>query len=127
MTIYKNYLIKIINSFIYELLDYNMEDLEDFLDFMDIAEDAHRKIPKRYIRDYPNPFEFFYETEFKKRFKFSKEVIMYYILPIIEGNLTKDNNRGLPVPPVLQLLMALRFYATGNYQVNKISIKTNIN
>ncbi|XP_024874263.1 putative nuclease HARBI1 [Temnothorax curvispinosus] len=93
-----------------------MEDLDDFLEFMDMAEVAHTKIPKRYIRDHSNPFEFLYEEAFKKRFKFSKEAIMYYILPIIEGNLAKDSNRGLPVPPVLQLLMALRFYATGNYQ-----------
>lgn len=52
---------------------------------------------------------------------------MYYILPIIEDNLAKTSNRDLPVLPVLQLLMALRFYATGNYQVNKIITKTSTN
>lgn len=52
---------------------------------------------------------------------------MYYILPIIEDSLVKNSNRGIPVPPVLQLLMVLRFYATGNYQVQKIIIKTRSN
>lgn len=105
-----------------------MEDFENFLECMELidTEDAYIKLPKRYIQDYSNPFEFFYEKAFKKRFKFSKEAIMYYILPIIEDNLAKNSNRGLPVSPILQLLMALRFYATGNYQVNKIIIKTSI-
>lgn len=80
-----------------------MEDLEDFLECMDMidTEDAYIKLPKRYIQDYSNPFEFFYEKAFKKRFKFSKEAIMYYILPIIEDNLAKNSNRGLPVSPIL--------------------------
>lgn len=104
-----------------------MEDLDDFLEFMDMAEVAHITIPKLYIRDHSNPFEIYYEEAFKNRFRFSKDAIMHYILLIIDDNLAKDSNRGLPVPPVLQLLMALRFYATGNYQVNKINTKTSIN
>jgi len=47
--------------------------------------------------------------------------VLLGILPIIEDKLAKNSNRGLPVPPVMQLLMALRFYATGNYQVNTIN------
>lgn len=31
-----------------------MEDLDDFLEFMDMAEVANIRIPKRYIRDYSN-------------------------------------------------------------------------
>lgn len=32
-------------------------------------------------------------------------------------DLQKPDKRGLPIPPILQLLICLRFYATGNYQV----------
>jgi len=56
-----------------------MEDLDNFLEFMNIAEAAHIKIPKRYIRDHSNPFEFFYEEAFKKHFKFTKENYVLYI------------------------------------------------
>jgi len=28
-----------------------------------------------------------------------------------------NNNRGLPIPPILQLLTTLRFYASSNFQV----------
>ncbi|XP_015182539.1 PREDICTED: putative nuclease HARBI1 isoform X2 [Polistes dominula] len=42
---------------------------------------------------------------------------MFRILPLIEPNLSKINNRGLPIPPVFQLLICLRFYATASFQL----------
>lgn len=93
-----------------------MDELEDFLDFLDRAEERNVRI--RYIRDFANPFEFYSATQFRKRYRFTKEEVMFYILPIIESDLQKPNNRGLPVSPILQLIMALRFYATGSYQVS---------
>lgn len=47
---------------------------------------------------------------------------MFGILPLIEEGLVKINNRGLPISPALQLLIALRFYATGSFQVRKEDI-----
>lgn len=78
------------------------------------------RIPKRYLRDRSNPFQHFYEEDFRARFRFTKEHVMHYLLPIIQEDLQKANNRGLPVSPVIQLLMALRFYASASYQVNII-------
>jgi len=100
------------------------------MDLQDIVEDLEEKeilmhvlrAPKRYIRDGHNPFEFYNEVEFKRRFRFSKEAVMYGLLPKIEEDLTKVNNRGLPIAPVLQLLVCLRFYATASFQVRKIKI-----
>lgn len=34
---------------------------------------------------------------------------------LIEDRLTKVNNRGLPVLPIQQLMVTLRFYATGSF------------
>lgn len=48
---------------------------------------------------------------------------MYGILPLIEEGLAKINNRGLPISPVIQLLVSLRFYATGSFQVKKKNIQ----
>ncbi|KYN19485.1 hypothetical protein ALC57_08178 [Trachymyrmex cornetzi] len=75
------------------------------------------RAPKRYLRDYQNPFEFYSEWEFKRRFRFSKNSIMFGILPLVEEGLAKINNRGLPISPVLQLLICLRFYSTASFQV----------
>ncbi|KYN05317.1 hypothetical protein ALC62_03753 [Cyphomyrmex costatus] len=72
---------------------------------------------KKYIRDGQNPFEFFNEREFKKRFRFSKNSVMFGILPLIEEGFAKIYNRGLPISPVIQLLICLRFYATASFQV----------
>ncbi|XP_069705672.1 putative nuclease HARBI1 [Periplaneta americana] len=74
------------------------------------------RAPKRYLRNVMNPFQFYNDIEFKRRFRFHKRTVLDLILPKIERTLAKPNQRGLPVPPVLQLLICLRFYATGSFQ-----------
>jgi hypothetical protein len=96
-------------------------DLDLDLDFEDIDEiDENIEViraPKRYIRDGNNLLEFYNDLEFKKRFRFSKQSVLYGILPKIEINLIKVNNRGLPISPIMQLLICLRFYASASFQV----------
>lgn len=82
-------------------------------------------IPRRYLRDQMNPFEYFNEEQFKKRYRFSKDVVGVYLLPKVILNLEKPTKRGLPISPQLQLLIALRFYATGCFQVNYSFYKQN--
>jgi len=96
------------------------------INFINEEEELRVHIPKRYIRDGQNPFEFYNERDFKKRFRFSKNSVMFGILPLIENALTKENNRGLPISPVIQLLICLRFYSTASFQVsNKIVLYFN--
>lgn len=111
-------------------------DLENCIEVQDInrisseeeEEEEIVRIGKRYIRDGQNPFEFYNEQEFKRRFRFSKHSVMFGILPLIEDRLTKANNRGLPITPVLQLLICLRFYSTASFQVsNKIVLFFKLN
>lgn len=83
------------------------------------VEDMLIRVPKRYFRDYQNPFEVYSEWEFKRRFRFSKNSVMFGILPLVEEGLAKINNRGLPISPVIQLLICLRFYSTASFQVCK--------
>lgn len=80
-------------------------------------ENVAMRYPKRYVRDGQNPLNIWNDTEFKRRFRFSKESVMFVILPLIEEGLAKINNRGLPISPALQLLITLRFYATASFQV----------
>lgn len=53
-------------------------------------------------------------------FRFCKEEVVHdNLMPLVFGpeeNQANDNSRGLPVLPMIQLLIALRFYATGSYQ-----------
>lgn len=89
----------------------DIEELEDFVDFVLL------RAPKRYIRDATNPFEFLNEYEFKRRYRFTKNIVRNVLLPLVLNDLDKANQRGLPINPLFQLLVALRFYATGNFQV----------
>lgn len=94
-------------------------DLQDINFSSDDEEEVlQMRAVKRYIRDGQNPFEFYNEWEFKRRFRFTKESVMFRILPLIEEGLAKNNNRGLPISPVLQLLICLRFYSTASFQVS---------
>lgn len=57
----------------------------------------------RYIRDMENPFEFYSEIQFKKRFRFRKEVVRDILLPMVHVR-EPMTNRGLPVPTLIGLL-----------------------
>lgn len=70
-------------------------DLDDY--------DLIIRIPKRYIRDVQDPFDFYSDIEFKQRYRFDKDSVKFGILSVIEQNLTKVNKRGLPIPPIFQL------------------------
>jgi len=65
----------------------NLQDIEEIEEINDDVL-AIRAV-KRYIRDGQNSFEFYsnLEVEFKKHFRFSKNSVMYEILPKIENNL----------------------------------------
>lgn len=89
---------------------YDMDEEEE--------EGLQLRAPKQYIRDGQNPFEFYNDWEFKRRFRFSKASVMFGILPLIEEGLAKINNRGLPISPVMQLLICLRFYSSASFQVS---------
>ncbi|CAK1597402.1 unnamed protein product [Parnassius mnemosyne] len=72
-----------------------------------------RRMPKFYVRNEynQNPFKLYDEN------RFTKLTVLKVILPLIIANLKHLDNRGLPISPKLQLLIALRFYATGCFQM----------
>lgn len=63
-----------------------------------------------------NPMEVYHETQFKMRFRFSKDVVRNILLPMVQIP-EPITNRGLPVPILTGLLLTLRFYASGSFQV----------
>ncbi|KAK5645964.1 hypothetical protein RI129_004428 [Pyrocoelia pectoralis] len=69
----------------------------------------------RFIRDRNNPFENLDDHHFKLRFRFSKETVMelmHIIGPVIEP----ATKRNKAITALNQLLITLRFYATGSFQ-----------
>lgn len=105
-------------------------DLEEILNFFrevdTISADLSREILPRmprfskcYIRNRINPFIYYSDQEFKQRYRFSKNTVNQIILPEI-FDLESLSNRGLPISIDTQLLIALRFYATGSFQVSTL-------
>lgn len=92
---------------------------EDYLDFLQRVEnDEHNHRPRRYLRDAQNPCEYFSDGEFVKRFRFTKQTVMGTIVPLVAGD--NGDRRGLPVPPVLKVVIALRFYGSNSFQVSAV-------
>ncbi|KAH7946835.1 hypothetical protein HPB52_004960 [Rhipicephalus sanguineus] len=90
-------------------------NLADFADFAERVEAVSQDEAYRYgpslrpvLRDRQNPIEAYNDTEFLCRYRFSKQaaIRLMEMLPLHP----RDSERGHPVPPLLQLLIALRFY-----------------
>ncbi|CAK1589292.1 unnamed protein product [Parnassius mnemosyne] len=97
-------------------MDYSSED--DFDNYIQERINVQRRISTRkVIRDFQNPFDYYSANEFKSRYRFSKDIVLNILLPLINADLLKVTSRGLPVPPIYQLLVALRFYSSGSFQI----------
>lgn len=74
-------------------------------------------VPRRRIyKPRRNPMIEYDEEQFKMRFRFSKTTILNFVetFNINEPEISKASN--FPICPVTQLLITLRFYATGSFQ-----------
>ena len=95
-------------------------DFDEFLERLEETDHARgggRRIPKRYLRDAEDPLTFYEEEDFRRRFRFRKVTVVDVLLPLVQVQLAAMDYRGLSILPMLQLLLALRFYATASYQV----------
>ena len=81
---------------------------------MSLGQVANPK-PARLLKDADNPLETLDDFDFASRFRLSKLMVLE-LLNVM--NLTDaSNQRGLPVPSLISLLICLRFYATGSFQL----------
>lgn len=109
-------------AFFNELPEYDDDD--DFVEFaieadellFDGAENAREAVPARTrtLRDRGNPMEAYDDTEFAVRYRFAKTTVVHLLSMLSLA--PKPNDRGLPLPPMLQLLVALRFYGAATFQ-----------
>ncbi|KAJ8877003.1 hypothetical protein PR048_021455 [Dryococelus australis] len=119
----------------------NFFDFVDFLDYVDEQYDDEWEsetedyslyetvealqsskimIPRRIMRDATNPLESFSDEQFRRTFRFSKDTVVGEVFPLLNLQ-NPENERGLPVPPALQLLTALKFYGACGFQVSASS------
>nr|XP_008196223.1 PREDICTED: putative nuclease HARBI1 isoform X1 [Tribolium castaneum]XP_015837582.1 PREDICTED: putative nuclease HARBI1 isoform X1 [Tribolium castaneum]XP_015837583.1 PREDICTED: putative nuclease HARBI1 isoform X1 [Tribolium castaneum] len=68
----------------------------------------------RFIRDRENSFEILDEHAFKKRFRLNKATVMH-LVDIIGDRVALKTQRNKSLSAQTQMLIALRFYATGGF------------
>ncbi|XP_040354835.1 putative nuclease HARBI1 [Ixodes scapularis] len=72
-------------------------------------------VPRRNLSDRLNPMELYSDRQFLARYRFTKTTVRE-LLTLLPLQQTGDN-RGLPLTPLLQLLVTLRFYGAGTFQM----------
>ncbi|XP_064485838.1 putative nuclease HARBI1 [Ornithodoros turicata] len=91
-------------------MEYFDEDLEDLHLSFQVQ-------PSRYYpRDSTDPFVALNDKQFHDRFRLMKHTV-YDLLLVIEKHLEFTSDRNSSVPPIRQLLICLRFYASGTFQI----------
>lgn len=83
---------------------------------------------ERILKDRSNALEVYSDDDFRKRYRFSKAGFVH-VLHRIEKEIKHLDNRGSPLRPDQQLLIALRYFASGSFQVvagdlNGVSVAT---
>ncbi|XP_075742733.1 putative nuclease HARBI1 [Rhipicephalus microplus] len=98
-----------------------MADYASFVDYDFCVDDLFGdvedcvSIPRQQLRDWLNPMEHFTDSEFLARYRFTKSSVKKLLecLPFEKS----CRNRGHPLLPVMQLVITLRFYEAGTFQV----------
>lgn len=71
-------------------------------------------VPPRSLHDWQNPLERYTNEEFHSRFRFSKDAVGQLYTKVHPSIAQRQH----AVPPMIQLLITLRFYATGHFQTS---------
>ena len=72
--------------------------------------------PESVLKDKSNPLDYFDNNEFFSRYPFSKESVVF-LFELIKND-SSLMQRSHAVPSMKQLLITLRFYATGYFQMS---------
>ena len=82
------------------------------MDYVEYASEES-SIIQRPVRNLSNPLQCFEDFEFRDRFRLQK-ISVINLTEILDSDLSRGcSNRGCPPPAVLQVMVALRFYADG--------------
>ncbi|XP_065933899.1 putative nuclease HARBI1 [Magallana gigas] len=73
------------------------------------------RVPRRF-NDRSNPLETLDEAEVFERYRFVPETIMF-LVSLMQDRLTYHSHRNNPLTPLYQVLVALRYFATGSFYI----------
>lgn len=88
-----------------------MEEVRDVLMVRNIARRANRRQNVRY-----NAFNDLNDIEFKKRYRLSKNAV-HFVIGLVADELSSNAGHAADISPSLQILVALRYYAKGSFQI----------
>ena len=71
---------------------------------------------ERLFRDRANPLELYSERECVDRYRFQPAAILALVVMLVNARLGKLTYRSNSLPPLLEVTIALRFYACGAFQ-----------
>ncbi|XP_064643088.1 putative nuclease HARBI1 [Lineus longissimus] len=92
-----------------------MAEWLDMLDIMEVLEENNPIMPvPRLIRDRKNPFQEYRDEEFRIRYRFRKDSVLHF-LDLITADIEHPTDKNSAIPAYLQLLVPLRFFATGKF------------
>ena len=91
--------------------------MEELLRYRQLREYANRRNIRQIgrLRDRFNPLEEYDGEQFRLRFRFRKDSV-FDLVKNLGKDLQHQSRRGLPLTPMQQVLIALRFYATGTFE-----------
>src|ERR1051325_2217490 len=92
---------------------------EELFEIVGLYLDSARYRRPRVFRDRSNPVIAFNDDEFRMRFRLGKPCFLT-LLGTLSVELQHTSVRLGYLPPVYQLLIALRFYAFGSFQVSSM-------
>ena len=85
------------------------------MEYIELIEDIIEQQPAiqpRRLFDRTDPVDHYTDFEFRDRFRMHKDSFAMLAILIVP-HIRKDASRGRPIPPQLELLATIRFYATG--------------
>ncbi|KAK4318611.1 hypothetical protein Pmani_010402 [Petrolisthes manimaculis] len=82
----------------------------------DVEEHQRRRRVCRVVNDRMNPFVAMEDQEFKTRFRLRKDTMHEFIQEIQDELLVTRDRKGVPIPPNLQVLIAVASIANGSHQ-----------
>lgn len=85
---------------------------------------AFRK--ERLFRDRTNPFDTFSDDEFRTRYRLSKNTT-HHLIDEVRNTLRRGTMRSRPVAPEIQVLIFLRFLATGQFYTSLGDLHDGVN
>ena len=93
----------------------------NFLDFgplrlRQMRDEGQRALRReRVFRERANPLRMYTDEDFRKRFRLTRMGAIR-LVELLRNDLGHEDGRGRPVDPALQVLIALRYYATSSFQ-----------